>query len=347
MSRIYVCHTYYNVYVSILKEFNYQKVDGAKGSISLSLMSTDFKDLKKRLLLSGIFKDVFELNEVHPSNFKVNFKYGNIWGKYNPIRVFANWILQWRYIAKQTAEFINIDFSNFQEIFVYCDSDPIGMFLNYKKIAYTAVEDGLESIRLAKIEKESKFVILKVMLSKLGLMFMKDGHSKFAKAVEVNSEHDLYSFGRKIVGVSRQELLNRLTNFEKEKIYKVFFEDGSIRKFNNENRNAMLLAGQLCSTQKSFDIYRDIIKEYCNGYNVYIKPHPIDSGDYQKEFPKCIVLERFFPIEIFNIKCELNIDRLISVTSVLDQHTFANEKIRLGIDFLDKYEDPEMLYQPK
>jgi hypothetical protein len=176
---------------------------------------------------------------------------------------------------------------------------------------------------------------------------MKDGHSKYAKAVEVNSENNLYSFGRKIIGESRQELLNRLTNFEKEKIYKVFFEGGSIRKFNNKKRNAMLLAGQLCSTQKSFDIYRDIIKEYCNGYNIYIKPHPIDSSDYQKEFPKCIVLERFFPIEIFNIKCELSIDKLVSVTSVLDQHTFANEKIRLGIDFLDKYQDPEMLYQPK
>jgi hypothetical protein len=330
-----------------LKELNYQKVDGAKGSISLSLLSTDFKDLKKRLLLSGIFEDVFELNEVHPSNFKVNFKYENLRGKYNPMRVFANWILQWRYIARQTEEFINIDFSNYQEIFVYCDSDPIGMFLNYKKITYTAVEDGLESIRLSKIEKESKFVMLKIILSKLGLMFMKDGHSKYAKAVEVNSENNLYSFGRKIIGESRQELLNRLTNFEKEKIYKVFFEGGSIRKFNNKKRNAMLLAGQLCSTQKSFDIYRDIIKEYCNGYNIYIKPHPIDSSDYQKEFPKCIVLERFFPIEIFNIKCELSIDKLVSVTSVLDQHTFANEKIRLGIDFLDKYQDPEMLYQPK
>lgn len=347
MSRIYVCHTYYNVYVSILKEFHYQKVDGARGTIALSLMSTDFKDLRTRMMASGIFEEVLELNEVHPRNFKVNFKYESIRGKWNPMRTYANWILQWRYIAIQTAEFINIDFSKYREIFVFCDSDPIGMFLNYKKIPYTAVEDGLESIRLTKIEKETKLLTLKVILSKLGFMFMKDGHSKYAKALEVNSEHDLYSFGRKIVGVSRQELLNQLNNVEKEKIYSIFFEGGSIRKFENEKKNAMLLAGQLCSPQKSFDIYRDIIKEYCNDYNVYIKPHPIDTGDYQKEFPECIVLERFFPIEIFNIKCELDIERLISVTSVLDQHKFAKEKLRLGIDFLDRYDDPEMLYQPK
>lgn len=36
-----------------------------------------------------------------------------------------------------------VDFKKYQDIYVFCDSDPIGYYLNYKKIHYHAVEDGL------------------------------------------------------------------------------------------------------------------------------------------------------------------------------------------------------------
>ena len=46
MSRIYVCHTFYHVYVSILKEMKLEREDAAyeKGDIALSSISTDFGD---------------------------------------------------------------------------------------------------------------------------------------------------------------------------------------------------------------------------------------------------------------------------------------------------------------
>ena len=100
------------------------------------------------------------------------------------------------------------------------------------------------------------------------------------------------------------------------------------------------MTNSLCTPQKRIEMYRDIIQNYCKGYNVYIKPHPIDNVDYEKEFPNNIVLERFFPIEILNIKCELEIEKLLAVYTVLDHHNFAKEKIRFGIDFLDNYQDP-------
>ncbi len=59
----------------LLKELNYQKSGGIQGTIALSLMSTDFKDLKLRLKKSGVFKAVIELNEVHPWYFEEKFKY--------------------------------------------------------------------------------------------------------------------------------------------------------------------------------------------------------------------------------------------------------------------------------
>ncbi|MBR5360684.1 MAG: hypothetical protein IK123_07325 [Lachnospiraceae bacterium] len=46
--RIYICHTYYHVYISVLKELNLPKEDRGKASLMLSTMSTEFGDLRSR-----------------------------------------------------------------------------------------------------------------------------------------------------------------------------------------------------------------------------------------------------------------------------------------------------------
>ena len=65
MSRIYVCHTFYHVYVSVLKEMKLQREDAAyeKGDLALSSISTDFGDLQQRLSKTGIFHKVMTLDE--------------------------------------------------------------------------------------------------------------------------------------------------------------------------------------------------------------------------------------------------------------------------------------------
>ena len=65
MSRIYVCHTFYHVYVSILKEMKLEREDTVyeKGDIALSSISTDFGDLEERLRKTGIFRQVMALDE--------------------------------------------------------------------------------------------------------------------------------------------------------------------------------------------------------------------------------------------------------------------------------------------
>lgn len=338
MNRIYVCHTYYHVYVSILKELNFQKKNCERGTIALSLMSTNFKNLKSRLESSNIFSEVIELNEVHPRFFNQKFKYEI--GKGNWIFKFYTRMLYWKYIAVKEEEFINVVFSIYSDIYVYCDGDPIGQYLNYKKIHYHAVEDGLDSCKYGATENaNSNFFILKLMLTKLGVLFIQDGYAKYAIDLEVNNKIGLKTFGRKVVEIPRKKLLDTLTIDEKQKIYDVFFVGTTDKVFINK-KNIMLLTQGVCTIEQRIKMYKDIIRDYCDGYNVYIKPHPIDNVDYKKEFPECIVLEQFFPIEIFNFKCELDIDKIISVYSAsLDSLTFAEEKINLGVSLLDNYEE--------
>ena len=60
--RIYVCHTFYNVYVTLLKECNRPEEEQGRADIALSKMSTDFGNLKEQLEACGMFRKVHILD---------------------------------------------------------------------------------------------------------------------------------------------------------------------------------------------------------------------------------------------------------------------------------------------
>ena len=68
--RVYVCHTYYHVYISFLKELKLLDgrepgaIPGAeKADLILSKMSTDFENLRERADSTGLFGQVVERSE--------------------------------------------------------------------------------------------------------------------------------------------------------------------------------------------------------------------------------------------------------------------------------------------
>jgi len=70
-------------------------------------------------------------------------------------------------------------------------------------------------------------------------------------------------------------------------------------------------------------------------------PSPRDVLDYTKVFPKHIVLKGMFPMEILNFIEGLEFEKVVSVYTVPDSIHFAKEKIFLGDDFMDRYENPQ------
>ena len=61
--RIYVCHTYYHVYVTFLKELNLPREKRGQAALLLSRMSIDFERLKERVEAVGLFGQVLEYDE--------------------------------------------------------------------------------------------------------------------------------------------------------------------------------------------------------------------------------------------------------------------------------------------
>ena len=61
--RIYVCHTYYHVYVTFLKELALPREKRGQATLVLSRMSNDFEELGSRVESTGLFEQVMEFDE--------------------------------------------------------------------------------------------------------------------------------------------------------------------------------------------------------------------------------------------------------------------------------------------
>ena len=61
--RIYVCHTFYHVYIACLKELNLPADQRSRADLVLSTMSCKFGNLQERLKRSGLYGNVYLFEE--------------------------------------------------------------------------------------------------------------------------------------------------------------------------------------------------------------------------------------------------------------------------------------------
>ena len=86
-------------------------------------------------------------------------------------------------------------------------------------------------------------------------------------------------------------------------------------------------------------IFKDIIKMYGQNAVVVLKPHPRDVLDYNVLFSEYLRIDRTVPMEMLNFIPNAHFDQLISVLTETEAIQFAAEKIKLGPDFMDIYEE--------
>lgn len=73
--RIYVCHTYYHVYVTCLKELALPAGQRGRATLVLSTMSNDFGNLRKRAQACSLFEEVVMFDEKEDTFFPKLQKY--------------------------------------------------------------------------------------------------------------------------------------------------------------------------------------------------------------------------------------------------------------------------------
>ncbi len=340
---IYVCHTYYHVYVTFLKELNKTEEEHGKATLVLSKMSTNFERLKERVEAVGLFAEVLEYNERRQSSFPELDKYmvqgGNI------VANMVRRMIMTKKFGKLCEQDIPVDFTEYQDIYVYCDSDPIGYYLNWKHIPYHAMEDGLNLAKYcdyARYDNRGFFPLKAFMSSKLNLIFIQNGYGKYCIDMEVN-DISINNPGPKYVEVRKQDLVDRLTEEDKNIILRAFVRDfEAIRKQVLESvgkDKILILTEPLCDLQTRERIFRDIIAEYEKEGEIYIKPHPRDELDYRTLFAEYPQFDPIVPMELLNFFTDFHVKKAVSVFTETAAIQFADETVWLGPDFMDKYED--------
>lgn len=347
--RIYVCHTYYHVYVACLKELNLPKSQIGQAELVLSSMSNDFGDLKSRAEQSGIFRRVYMFDEKEDIFFPELAKYHTDKGS-----LLLNMIARIKYtklLGKLQEPYVPVDFKEYRDIYVFCDSDPIGYYLSYKKIRYHALEDGLDCISTydtARYDNRGHFR-LKAFMASLNLIFIQNGWAKYCIDMEVNDISVLPFPCPKYIEVKRERLVDKLDDKAKDRLLHLFIADMDEIKDKLQKGAAdkvLVLTEPLCALDVRERIFREVIENYAKKdlkeAVILIKPHPRDILDYHKVFPEFIVLDGKFPMEVLNFIPRLQFRRVVSVFTVSSSIKFAQEIVYLGEDFMDRYEAPEL-----
>lgn len=377
--RIYVCHTYYHAYVAFLKELKLrrEKADSGEAALVLSSMSNDFEQFGERVRGTGLFADVISFDEKREDYFPelASFRQdkGNI-----VLNMWQRIRFTKRY-AKLEAPFVPVDFRKYREIFVFCDSDPIGYYLNQNKIYYHALEDGLNCLvhfDAARYDNRGHFGLKAFLSKKLNLIFVQNGYGKYCLDMEVNSVSAITMPCPYYKELPRQMLVDALTGEDKNIILRAFVRDmdGLVRKIrecgagSSEMEEApdkrkeetkktgtggkkrdkiLLLTDPLCTLDVRERIFRDIVAEYEKQGQIFIKPHPRDELDYRKVFPGYPMFDATVPMEMLNFFPDLHFEQVVTVFTDLKGIRFADKLVRLGDEFMDKYEDPEIHNQNK
>ncbi len=350
--RIYVCHTYYHAYVSFLKEFKYAadaKKEGrepGEATLVLSKMSNDFENLASRAATTHVFAEIRSLDERRATEFPELAKYDKHTNfAANTIRR----INKTKKFAKCLEPFIDIDFENYKDIYVYCDDDPIGTYLAMHKIKYHAMEDGLNSlvyIDHARFANRTHFGFKSFLSKKLNLIFIQNGYSKYCIDMEVNDIASIKYPCPYYVELPRKSLTDRLTEEEKDLLLKAFIRDidslkSQISAMGDEDK-ILVLTDPVCALDVRKQIFEDIIKMYETEGKVFLKPHPRDALDYRNEFKEYPQFDATVPMELLNFFPGLHFKKAVGVLTEMKAISFADESVRLGPDFMDKYEEPSI-----
>lgn len=352
--RIYVCHTYYHVYVTFLKELKLKELQNTQvpgswkqgATLVLSQMSNNFENLKARVESTGLFEEVIEFDEKREDFFPELAKWRKDTGNF--LGNLLNRIRFTREYARLEAQYIPVDFRQYKDIYVYCDSDPIGYFLNQNKIYYHAMEDGLNCLKnfdVARYDNRGHFGLKAFLSRKLNLIFVQNGYGKYCLDMEVNDISAIKYSCPQYIEVPRQPLVDRLTEEDKDLILQAFIRDKEgleqqIAESNKLGDKILILTNPICDLEVREQIFKDIIAMFEPEGTVFLKPHPRDILDYRKLFAEYPQFDATVPMEMLNFFPGLRFKKVVGVLTEVRGLKFADEEVRLGPDFLDKYEDP-------
>lgn len=323
-----MCSTYYHVLIAIIRTIS----ENHKWDLFLTDYISDREKLARRIAAQSIFHRVIISPDI--TEYQLARRINNLLFLHSRNR---------KYLEKQ----IPLDLTEYSEIAIFHDDTWMSHYLKDCKIPYILLEDALDSFRYI---DQSPFAYMlpsptfKYHLKKfLGVGYRFFQESKYVQKIEVNCRTGLkIRSDERVVERPRKPMFDVLTQNQKEKLLAIFLD----KPFEINAQSGTLLLTQplyadrmVSSLDEQREIYWHVIKKRIPGDEpLYIKPHPRDCCDYPEK--GCVLLNRYFPVEILNYIEGLHFQRVITFFSAAARTLeIADEKICIGLEELRKIQE--------
>lgn len=307
MNQVYVCGTYFHVYVSILKVIHNHK--DSQRLLILNTLTPGIDRIIPGLLESGFFNFSIQV-PFKEISLKMKREQG-FWSKF-----FSRKKGIVRYVDANSDLLKYHDFIRHSEINLF---HHVGMSASYFITKYSntiirMLEDGNRNY-IGTISP-FKFFKRKYILN----VFIGEGQDKEIKEIHVQFPDKLNAQVRhKGVKLDLKEMQRKLTAQDNEKILNVFMGEHMLNLCGNKK---LILITQPLSEDKfiteeyKISLYTHILEAYSADYDLFIKPHPRETTNYKKHFSFSIFeIPRTFPLEMFDLMKNIKFEVGVTVSS--------------------------------
>lgn len=247
----------------------------------------------------------------------------------------------------QDLVFEKYNYSRFDGLFsdadftVFNDGSPFvsALMLKYPHRPFTLVEDG-EAVYTS-IKKDLRYLIK--LISAYPMPF---GQSKYINRLEVRFPERLsHKIRRKAAVLNYDKLITLLSQTQVDELMR-FFE---VQDLKLDAPSSLILLTQPLSEDGLVDekykvaLYQKVIKEYLGERQLFVKPHPRETTDYNAIFSQSVVISKHSPVEVLEF-LPYQFDRAITYFSTSIHAINAKEKVYLSLDYDDKVKQAWLKY---
>lgn len=328
MNQVYVCSSYFHIYISILRTL-YLREPASKTLIVINdhipdlsniirlLNENNFFDFHLAMPLTSVYREKrSKLSKILTRNNSLVERVDSVSG----ITAFEDFI--------RDAE-INI-FNNRGGAYTY-------FLLKFKGSYIRLIEDGLGNYQ--SLIGRFKVFKRKYLLSTI----VGAGLDKQVKEILVQfPEKVIEPLKKKARKLDVQHMQESLSATDRKRILKIFLRD-YMPDLSGERK--LILVTQPFSEERYFDedtkinLYNDVLSDYIGNYKIFIKPHPRELTDYRGKMKVDFTeIPRDFPLEMMNLLQDIEFDIGITLYSgALNNINRVKKKIMLGKQMLDRY----------
>lgn len=297
--KLYICHTLYHVYVSILK------IMAGGGPSDILLVSTipEVELLAGRIRNENLFGRVEILNKadifLDVQSYHANHIYARL--SRSEIRKRLGYV------------------GDYRDVFLFNDYTEIGAYLNMEGIPYHLIEDGLDCYKVTNQRApHGKAQAAKKILNCLFDVPMGLSQGRALIDIEVNDASRLSTkFDCPVIEKSRCKLMSIPNDVQAASLFRVFdalslceIEEGSVLILTDPLSE---IGASSCDAE-TVSFFAALAAEFSDCL-CYVKPHPRDYGDYSTVFPPERVINKNVPIELLNYLGEDRFEAAVTYSS--------------------------------